>query len=123
MAFHAAAGNPCIRAVAAFAPVTDLLALSEFAGQEQNPLVRRLGLINAAETLADRAAWITIGDADDRVGTGKAAAFARALAGAATGRGLEPQVALHVLPAPGHASFDEWHDAAAVWLAEVSKDS
>ena len=108
MAFHAAAANLRIRAVAAFSPVTDLLALSEFAGQEQSPLVKRLGLINATDELADRDAWITIGDADERVGTAKAVAFANAL----------PHVTLRVLPAAGHSSLPEWHDEAAEWFLQ-----
>jgi len=109
MAFHAAAGNPCIRAVAAFSPVTDLLALTEFAGQEANPQVKQLALTNVAGTLADRAAWIAIGDADARVGTDKAVAFARRL----------PRVALQVVGTPGHSSDPQWHDEAAEWLATV----
>ena len=109
MAFQAAACNPRIRAVAAFSPVTDLLALNEFAGQEENPLVKRLTLINVADNLADRAVWITIGDADERVNTAKAVAFAHAL----------PRVTLRVLPTPGHFSPPEWHDEAAQWMAEV----
>jgi len=119
MAFHAAAGNPRIRVVAAFAPVTDLIALSEFAGQEQNPLVRRLALLNAAEKLADRAAWIMIGDHDECVGTDHAAAFAKALTQAAAKKKLEARVDLHVVPVPGHASFPEWHDQAARWFLSI----
>ena len=116
MAFQAAAGNPRIRAVAAFAPVTDLLALREFAGQETNPLTERLALNHAVEVLAGRAAWITIGNADERVNTGKVVGFGRALAIAAHERGLACDIALHVLPVPGHASLAEWHDEAAGWL-------
>jgi len=116
LAFQAAAGNPRIRAVAAFAPVTDLTALSEFAGQDKNPQVQRLALMNAADKLADRAAWIMIGDHDDRVGTDKAVAFAKALTQAAGKKKLDARVDLHVVPVPGHVSFPEWHDAAAKWL-------
>jgi dienelactone hydrolase len=119
MAFHAAAGDPRIRAVAAFAPVTDLLALSEFAGQAGNPLARRLALSNAAEALAGRAAWITIGNADARVGTDRAIAFARALAAACQARALAPDVTLRVLPVPGHTSLAQWHDEAEDWLART----
>lgn len=121
MAFHAAAANPLIRAVAAFGPVTDLIALNEFAGQEENPLVKRLALANAAEALADRAAWITIGNADARVGTDKAVAFAGALKIAALAQNLTPRVTLRVLPTPGHSSFSEWHDEAANWLLNTMK--
>jgi dienelactone hydrolase len=119
MAFQAAAGNPLIRAVAAFSPVTDLLALSEFAGQDENPLVKRLALVNAAEALAGRAAWSTIGNADERVGTDKAVAFAEALKNAAAERAMAPRVTLRVLPTPGHASLPEWHDDAALWIVKV----
>lgn len=123
MAFHAAAGNPRIRAVAAFAPVTDLAALREFSGQKANPLVQRLALANAAETLADRAAWIVIGNADARADTDRAVAFARALAGEGQKRLLACEVALRVLPVPGHASFPEWHDEAAAWFEEVASST
>lgn len=119
MAFHAAAGSPGVRAVAAFAPVTDLLALSEFTGLEGNALAESLALVREAEGLADRAAWITIGNADERVGTDKAVGFARALARVALARGLQPKVALHVLPTPGHTSLAQWHDQAAVWLGDA----
>ena len=118
MAFHAAAGNRRIRAVAAFAPVTDLLALSEFAGQEDNPLARRLALANTVATMADRAVWITIGNADTRVDTDRVVGFARALAREATACSLPPRITLRVLAIPGHRSFSEWHDQAADWLEE-----
>ena len=114
MAFHAAAGNPRIRAVAAIAPVTDLLALREFTGQENNPLVQRLALVHAVPVLADRAAWIIIGNADERVDTAKVAAFALALAAT----GPERDVTLLVLPVPGHVSLPKWHDDAPDWFQE-----
>lgn len=119
MAFQAAATCPRLRAVAAFAPLTDLLALREFTGQEANPLVQRLALVNAAAALADRAAWITIGNDDDRVGTDKAVAFARALVAAGRARHPLSDVSLHVLPAAGHASFPSDHEHAAAWLLET----
>jgi len=118
MALHAAAGNPHICAVAALAPVTDLHALREFTGQEANPLLDRLAIINAVDTLATRALWLTIGNRDDRVGTDKALAFAQALI--ATG---EPcRLTLHVLDTPGHASFPAWHDTAAAWFEEMMNE-
>ena len=119
MAFQAAAANPRIRAVAGFAPVTDLLALSEYAGLKDNALAQQLALVNVAEKLADRAAWITIGDQDARVGTDRAAAFAKALMQAAGKKKLKARVELHVVPVPGHSSPPEWYDQAAAWLASV----
>jgi dienelactone hydrolase len=116
MAFQAAAGNPDIRAVAALAPVTDLLALLEFAKQQDNALARQLALVNVADSLAGRPAWIIIGSADTRVGADKAIAFSRALVNAAIRRALPPRVTLSVLPTPGHQSFPDWHTQAADWL-------
>jgi dienelactone hydrolase len=118
MAFHAAAGNSRIRAVAAFAPVTDLGVLSEFVGQEDNALVIRLSLIHAIESLANRAAWITIGNADTRVDTDKVVAFVRALENTSVTDGVQKNVALHVVSTPGHTSLAEWHDQAADWLKD-----
>lgn len=119
MAFHAAADNPRICAIAAFAPLTDLLALTEFAGQEANPLVQRLALIHSAEAVADRAAWIIIGNADTRVGTDHAVAFARAIANASQARSLGCEVTLRVQPTPGHMGLAEWHDMAADWFLQT----
>lgn len=116
MAFHAAAANVSLRAVAAFSPVTDLLALTEFAGQHSNPLVRKLALTNAAEPLAGRAIWITIGDADARVGTERAVAFSRALLPAGPPSPVPVDVILRLVPVAGHRSCPEWHEDAAAWL-------
>jgi pimeloyl-ACP methyl ester carboxylesterase len=118
LACHAAAANPRLRAVAAFAPVTDLLTLREFAGMENDPLTQQLTLVNQADALADRAVWIIIGNDDERVGTDQAMELSRRLVRAAVERGLEPQVTLHVLPVPGHTSKPEWHDLAAAWILE-----
>jgi alpha-beta hydrolase superfamily lysophospholipase len=124
LACHAAAAGPksgdfgYVRAVVAFAPVTDLLTLREFAGMENDPLTQQLALVNQADALADRAVWIIIGSDDERVGTDQAMEFSRRLVRAAGERGLEPQVTLQVVPVPGHASKPEWHDLAAAWILE-----
>jgi predicted esterase len=108
-ALQAAASEPRIAAVAGFAPVTRLTALREFAGVD----AARFDAHQAVPALAGRPVWLTIGAADDRVGTDHAIAFARALTAAGSA------VSLHVLPTPGHCSEPAWHDAAAAWLAEV----
>jgi len=114
MAFHAAAANPTIRAVAAFAPVTDLIALSEFAGLDDNDLVKRLALKQRANAFVSKLTWITIGNSDERVGTDRVIEFSRSITSV---RGDGPaQTTLLVLPAPGHTSLPEWHDWAAGWL-------
>ncbi len=119
MAFHAAVGNPKIRAIAAFSPVTDLIALSEFTGQEDNPLVAKLALQESASKLADRNAWIYIGNADERVSTEKAVAFVEALTAASRKKVRKPDIVFHLLQTPGHVSFPEWHEDAAAWFQKV----
>jgi acetyl esterase/lipase len=119
MVFQAAAGNPRLRAVAAFSPVTDLIALSEFSGLKSNALAMQLSLVNAAGKLADRAAWITIGDQDGRVGTERSIAFAKALTQAAGEKKVKARVDLHVVPVPGHTSLQAWHDQAATWFQQT----
>jgi dienelactone hydrolase len=115
MAFQAAMGNRHIGAIAAFAPVTDLRALSEFAGQRENPLAKRLALIEAADQLADRSVWCIIGSADERVDTRKAVAFAAALKAS----GAKAEHRFKLVETPGHSALPEWHDEAAAWLLQV----
>ncbi len=116
MAFHAAAGNPYFRSIVAFAPVTDLLALTEFSRHATNSLTKRLALTNVADRIVDRASWIIIGDEDARVGTDRAIAFADAVTEHCKSRSLMPNVTLRVERTPGHCSLPEWHDLAAAWL-------
>ena len=106
-----------MRAVAAFAPVTDLLVLREFHGAEDNALVASLSASRQADALADRAVWIIIGDRDDRVGTDNSIALARSITTSALRQDLSPNVELHVLPEPkGHTTPRNAAADAAVWL-------
>jgi alpha-beta hydrolase superfamily lysophospholipase len=122
LALHAAAAEPRLRAVAAFAPVTELAALREFAGQGEAPLVRRLALLGAVEALAGRATWIIIGNADERVGTANAVALAGALDAARRARPDPREGVLRLMPTPGHSSCSAWHDEAAAWLSKVIQE-
>ena len=54
LAMQFTAAEPRIKCVAAFAPVTDLLALREFDGAGNNALVTSLSVINQAEKLAEK---------------------------------------------------------------------
>ena len=54
LAIHFAAHDPRVKAVAGFAPVTDLAALSEFRAKQEHALVRKLSLKNQAERTAPR---------------------------------------------------------------------
>jgi len=119
MAFQAAMGNRHIGAVAAFAPVTDLRALSEFAGQREHALAKRLALIESADQLAGCSVWFIIGSADERVDTRKAVAFAAALKADGAKAGSSGETTFKLAETPGHRSLPEWHEEAAAWLLET----
>ena len=117
LALHFAAADPRVSCVAAFAPVTDLAALREFNGAENNPLVPSLSVINQSNALAARPVWVVIGDRDERVGTDDAIAFVRSLTTAALTRGLDAKAELHVLPEPkGHTTPAPAPAQAAAWI-------
>jgi S-formylglutathione hydrolase FrmB len=117
MAFQLAAADSRVRAVAAFAPVTDLRALSEFASAQDDPRIIALNLTHQAPALANRATWISIGNADDRVGSFCAIAFTQALIAASRQKNQTVDHSLLLRPTPGHMSEPGWHTEAADWLA------
>lgn len=118
-ALHFAAADPRVKCVAAFAPVTDLGALTEFRGAEQHPLVLRLALERRADDLAGRALWLVIGDRDDRVGTDHVIRFARSVTAASLTNRREALVELHVVPEPqGHTTPAGAAAQAAHWIEQ-----
>ena len=117
MAVHAAAAEPRIRCVAAFAPVTDLLALREFTGMEKNAPTRDLDLRKHADKLAGRSLWLCIGNNDQRVGTDQAIAFTRKMVAASQAKKKPADVQLHVMDTVGHRIHASAHEEAAAWFA------
>jgi dienelactone hydrolase len=117
MALHFAAGEPRVKCVAAFAPVTDLTALREFAPLKDQAATRALALVNRADPLAARPVWLCIGNHDERVGTDLAIAFTRKLVAAAVSRNKPAAVELHVMPVAGHTIHKTAHDEVAAWVA------
>ena len=117
LALHWAAAEPRVRCVAAFSPVTELLALAEFKGTKDEARARALDLQAVVAKLADRAIWIEIGNDDHRVGTDRAIAFMRAVVREATAKKLPPRIELHVTTTPGHSTPAVAHDDAAAWIA------
>lgn len=137
MAIHFAATEPRVGWVVAFAPVTDLTVLTEFAGLEESKAVRSLSLLHQADNLAGRGFWLCIGNHDLRVGTDQAIALTRRITEAtvkvtATAKGTPQAVALtrrrndlgkgdiipvelHVMPAAGHSTPTTAHEEAARW--------
>lgn len=119
LAFHFAAHDRRIRAVAGIAPVTDLAALREFSRLGPISGTPELALLRLAPRLAGTPAWISIGNHDTRVGTEPAIAFARALVSAAETAGPPATgipVELFVHSAPGHRSSLDDHRRLSRWL-------
>ncbi len=118
VAGHIAAADERVKCVAAFAPVTDLTALSEFHGTGENPLVRSLSFLQKADELAGRAVWLVIGDQDARVSTDRTIELARRITAASLAAKKESRVELHVMPdARGHAIPDSSAARASDWIA------
>jgi dienelactone hydrolase len=119
LAFHLAASEPRIKAVAGISPVTRLGALREFATPGQRAKGEPLDAVRLAPRLADRALWLSIGNNDVRVNTDDAIAFTRAVVRAAV-RPESPNdvipVELVVAPTPGHSKIEQAHELLAAWL-------
>lgn len=117
LALHWAAAEPRVRCVAAFSPVTELLALREFDGMKPGDAAERLNVGRLASKLADRPIWVVIGNVDERVGTERAMRFTRAVVRAAVDQKHAALVELHVTTTPGHTTPAAAHDDAAAWVA------
>ncbi len=121
IALHFAAAEPRVGCVAAFAPVTNLLALAEFRGAEKNAAITSLALPRVADRLAGRPVWVCIGNNDERVNTDEVIAFTRELVRASVARKKPPLVELHVMTNPGHSVHPGAHAEAAAWVAACLK--
>jgi dienelactone hydrolase len=121
LAFHFAAVEPRIKAVAAISPLTDLLALREFSGTAADSAAAKLALTHIAPQLIGRPVWLSIGNDDQRVDTDRAIAFTRAIVYASARQSKHPDptipVELIVAPSRGHRKIDQAHEMLATWLA------
>jgi len=118
MAVQFAAADSRIKAAAAFAPVTDLMQLREFASTEKRDFFDTLSLHKQAKRLAGRAVWLIIGDRDDRVSTDASITFCRAVTLASLKQEKPALVDLHIVSEPqGHTTPKGAAEAAAVWIA------
>jgi dienelactone hydrolase len=121
LAFHLAAAEPRVRAVAASAPVADLLMLREFAGPAGRDAAAALSLTKLAPRLAGRPAWVGIGNYDLRVDTDSVIGFTRALVreGAKKAGKTDPIVPVELVVGPtgGHTKVDRAGELMADWLA------
>jgi dienelactone hydrolase len=120
-ALQFAAADPRVRCVAAFAPVTDVLALREFKGLEGDETTQGLVLSKQADKLAGCPIWMCIGNNDERVDTDRAIAFTRSVVKSAVATKKPASIELHVMTSPGHSTHATAHDEAAAWVAEQLK--
>lgn len=118
IALHVAAAEPRIKAVVAFAPVTNLLALREFNGMENHAGIKALSLENHAAKLAGRAIWICIGNNDERVSTDDVIHFTRRVVAASVAQKKKPLVEIHVMTSEGHRIHETAHEEAAAWIGK-----
>ena len=119
LAFHFAAAEPRLKAVAAISPVAKLLVLREFADTSRKDKFESLDIARLAPKLAGRAVWLSIGNNDARVNTDDSIAFTRAVV-RASARPDKPDeiipVELLVGPTAGHSKIDRAHELLAEWL-------
>ncbi len=116
MALHWAAVEPRAGWVAAFAPVSDLLVLTEFRGMGKNAATGSLALVQHASKLAGRPVWVCIGNNDLRVGTDQLIAFTRKVVETSLAGKKPALVELHVMTSQGHRIHDTAHEEVAAWL-------
>ena len=125
-AFHCGAADPRVKQVIAFAPVTNLPALAEFAGAEKNELALSLAPIHVANKLVGKPLWIVIGNQDLRVSTDDCLALALEVVKQSKGKHNPIPVELrlvgtighrlHASPMPQYGQLSAPHDEAARWL-------
>jgi Prolyl oligopeptidase family len=103
IAVHLAARDNRLRNILGYAPMTDLMALSEFQGLADHPLVQGLSLMHLLEKLADKRIRFYIGNRDIQVGTKQCFDLIHALTEAAYAKGhRSPPVELIISPSIGH---------------------
>jgi dienelactone hydrolase len=119
LAYHFAAADRRIRAVAGLSPVTNLLSVREFAGMEKHAGAQALTLTNHAAKLAGRPVWVSIGNHDERVNTDDAIAFARKVVVESAALRPGPNevflVELVVGASAGHSGIQKEHELVAEW--------
>jgi pimeloyl-ACP methyl ester carboxylesterase len=114
-ALKLAAADPRVDHLVLMAPVTDLARLSEFANVPVDPAM--YGFREAYKRFSSDHIFLQIGNADDRVGTENALAFARSVVLA--GRNRLVDLTTVITPLKGHGTAR--HDMAANWvIAETS---
>jgi len=119
-ALHFAAAVPRVKAMVCISPVTNPLALREFAGLKQEQTAG-IDAGSLAGKLAGRPIWMSIGNHDQRVGTDDCIATSRRLAAASRKKhpdAVSP-VELIVAPSKGHTAIDHAYTRGARFITDV----
>jgi len=121
LAYHFAAGDARVKAVAGVSPVIDLLAVTEFKGLDKHEVTRALNLTQHADKLAGRAVWLSIGNNDLRVNTDDSIVFIRKVTAASAAKQKDRTqpipVDLIVGATVGHTAIPNAYELAAEWIA------
>lgn len=119
MGLQLAAVDARVRHVAVFAPVTDLTVLTEFQKMIGDPRATSRNALFLADRLINTNIWIIIGSTDNRVGTGHTIQFAQRVIEAATIRGQQPKIELHVEPSVAHTVPEGSYLRGGIWLRKL----
>ena len=115
-ALHVMADDRRVCAGAAFAPVTELSALTEFSSLAGTEIVRKFSAMALVEKLAGRAIFLAINRSDPRVGTEHCREFHQALVNAAP----SSETTMLEADAEGHGPADcVYHEGARFLLEHV----
>ena len=116
-----AAAEPRVKAVAAFAPVTDWRVLREFAAVRERNDIAELALEHFRQDLAGKSIYIAIGNHDLRVGTDACARFVTKLAEVeGTAEGKSRLQFLIVDDSEGHSLDNRWRDRGSQFLLDAT---
>lgn len=117
LGLHLAASDKRIKAVALFSPVTNLAVLSEFiptqAGAQKFTATSQAKF---AAKLYQTPIWLTIGTADERVGTQEAIDFSQLMLKAAADKNVPSVFELHVRPSIEHRTPEGAYGQGAEWM-------
>jgi len=103
IAFHAAARDERFRWVLAFAPITELHRVREFAHLQDDPTVRFFDAVNVCKQLSSRQLRLYIGNHDTLVNTRACFDFSQRVVEEAVQQQIRsPQVELFLHPSIGH---------------------
>lgn len=115
---HLAAADSRIKAIAAFAPVTDPSVLTEFRQIDKAKKFAAASRAKFADKLYKTPIWLVIGTADDRVGTEEAIEFSQMMIRTAAQKKVSSVFELHVRHADGHRTPPGAYEQGAEWMME-----